>query len=183
MASQPRPGPALVTPRPRGRGAAVALAASLVLAACGGEAPARTPTCSVSITGAASLTTPCTAVASWTARTGTASVQLILPSSTTPNVNAFAAWVGSMRTGTYRNTDANAATTIGVDDPASGRAWLAAGAAAPVGTSTLVVTGLGAAISGTSGLVYAVVHGTLDATLDPVAASGASGTVTLHAAF
>jgi hypothetical protein len=99
------------------------------------------------------------------------------------SVDIDISFAGRMRTGTFTMTDtpATAVSQVSFDGTRSYGAFSAIGSSPAQGSYTLTVSAVNG--SGTTdGVTTYLVHGSLDATLLPIAGGG-TGTVTLHATF
>ncbi len=158
----------------------------MVLAAggCNGSTGPLSASCAVTLTGGVSGTYNCSApVMIWTAATNITGLVITVPQAgSTPAVTISVTWTGKPAPGTYQSTDAGAAGGINVLATGTGD-WLASvGGNAPSGNYSVQLSDVSQIATTASGISYST-HGTLSATLTPVSASGATGTLALSATF
>jgi hypothetical protein len=100
-----------------------------------------------------------------------------------PTIEIAVAFPGQLSSGEHANTDAGAkgGATLQVGT----QFWAAVvGSTSDQGSYSLTISSTGTAVTAANGdKAYLGVHGTLDATMPPVAGSGSTGNVTLHAEF
>ena len=138
--------------------------------------------CSITLTGAQSTSLDCSQpLAAWTSADDLTDFGFTVTTGS-PTVVVSISFPGRPSTRSYNNTDTGAAAALAVD--AGGPGWQAgiAEASPNIGSYTLTISSLSTLSSASDGIVYQA-HGTLTATLEPDATSGASGTVTLNASF
>jgi hypothetical protein len=167
------------------------LAIGLALAALGcnrnptGPRPGVSSSCSVTLSGALNGTYDCRpATTTWSAFDNTGAFTFAVNSSgSRPGIAVPIVWDSEPAERTYTQNDLLAEADISVTSP-SNQVWRATvgTGAAPTGTYGLTFTSIVANLQSSTGKGYST-EGTLTATLTPVAASGATGTLTLTATF
>lgn len=107
----------------------------------------------------------------------------VAASGTRPAISVAIEWVGEPIVGGYTNGDAGALASLTVT-AANNRSWVASvtGTAAPSGNYNLLFSSIVNNLNTAGGKGYSA-EGTLAASLPAVAASGATGTVTLNVTF
>jgi hypothetical protein len=163
----------------------VALAALGCNRSATGPQPGVSSSCTVTLSGALSGTYDCRpATTTWSNIDNTGAFTFaVYASGSRPAISVPIAWDSEPAPRTYSNTDLLAQADIAVTSAANQiwRATVGTGAAA-TGSYSLTFTSIVANLNGPSGKGYST-EGTLTATLTPVAASGATGTLTLTATF
>ncbi len=139
----------------------------------------NTTTCGVTLTGAVTGSYTCTAVLA--AQSGD-SCAVGCEIQGTPTIEIGVEFLGTMHTGTFKNTDAG---EIGGVEVVSGASqWVASdGTGQDQGTYTLIITSLGTSISANGQTAWPSVHGSLTASCPAVPGTSASGTVTVSSSF
>jgi hypothetical protein len=159
---------------------ASALVAVASLAGCSSSnTDSANGSCAIALTGAVTSNISCTlAVGAYSTATGQSAISLTTTSSTFALSVGFP---GTVHTGTYHSTDAGA---IGAITTAQGSSsWAAIPTAGAVtGSYTVSLTTVATLSTTAAGTGYSL-HGTIDATLAPIAGTGSSSNVTLHATF
>ncbi len=140
--------------------------------------------CTVTLSGAVTGTYNCrSASVVWSSADSTGTFAFVVSASgTAPGIAVTVSWPNEPTTRTYANSDSAAAAVLAV--VATGQTWQASvgGSSAAAGSYALVFTSVVNNLREQNGNLYAT-EGTLTASLPAVAASGATGTVTLSAAF
>ena len=139
--------------------------------------------CSITLSGATQATVSCQASSVFDGTHNRGSVTLSVPNAAPlSSVTVDLTRPGEVTTGTWANTDSGAMG--GVDIIAQGgMAWVASETAPnSQGSYTMDLTGANVIGQTTSAKSY-LVHGTMDATLLPIAGTGSSGNVMFHASF
>lgn len=167
---------------------------ALVNAACGGSGstttgPHNPAGCTVTLTGAVTGEYNCTvdAALGYNHAEGTIGFGLSVNPATNgqpPSTVVGLAMTGSgWSTGTFAQTAAGA--TGGVEVQNTSEFWQATiGGSSDQGTWSVHISDVGTALTNGAGdKVYQNSHGTFDATAPAITASGATGTVTVHAAW
>lgn len=167
----------------------LALLSVAAIMACGGssvtDAPSVNANGTLTLSGAVTGTyTGTNAVGAYNSSTNQGGVTMSLsqpPAS--PTFSMAFVFNGAPSTIHYKNTDGASQGAVIVFG-SNNAVWLATDASAGSiqGTYDLAVTSLSTIATANGGTSYAV-HGTLDATLAAGAATGATGTVTLHMTF
>jgi hypothetical protein len=169
------------------RAALAVILALVTTAACGGSNTTGTDTgtapCSITLSGAQNGTFTCSD--DLTAILGIATNQSLVgftSAGNTPSVAVAIKFSGAPITKTYRSTDPDAVQGISV--LSGSNTWLAQGSKDPtaVGSYSLTLSSVTEVPFSTDAKGYDV-HGTLSATLQPDAATGAAGTIALTASF
>jgi hypothetical protein len=172
------------------RGRLLALAAATAAMGCNPKATSPHPgisnSCTVTFSGAFSGGPyDCRpATTAWSLADGNGGFSFaVTKGGTTPGVSVAIVWIGQPSTITYANSDLGAEADISVTT-ASNQTWSASvgGAGAAAGSYSLTFTSVVDNLTTPTGKGYSS-EGTLTATLAAVAASGATGTVTLTATF
>jgi hypothetical protein len=173
------------------RAAAVAgLVLGLVGAACGSSTGGNTPpgTCSLTATGSFTATSSCLVAA---AITGNTAGKVAVAVQASPNGSVIALLVNldqtSLQTGTYSNASSSGVLNAGsVVDASNGDSWAQFFQKPPVpdqGTFTLSITSTGGSVPTGMYSDWPDPGGSFTVTLEPLPASGATGTVTVTATF
>lgn len=161
------------------------MAAALMLS-CGGASfqTLGSGGCSITLSGAQSGTFGCIAVGGTYDVPSNRGSVAFQTSGATPVTTVSISFPGEPRPATFSSADAGAVSSLQVSyQTVSGRTWAAtAGSGTQTGTYTLVLNSVALIGQSTSGKAYAV-SGKVDGTLPPIASSGASGNVLLHADF
>jgi hypothetical protein len=163
--------------------------AALAAASCGGSPSGdfASATCSITLSGAVNGAFSCAnfALGTYTTSTNQSAVSFSSTGATTlasPDISVSIQFPGSMRAGTFSLTDAGAGGGILVNAGGNWVAESAQGSNPAVGSYALGVSSFSIAGNGGSGQAYTV-HGTLTATLQPLASTGATGSISLHAVY
>jgi hypothetical protein len=139
--------------------------------------------CTITISGATQATLTCQASSLFDGSHNRGSVTLSVPNAAPlSSVVIDLARPGEVMTGMWANTDSGAMG--GIDVIASNSQAWSASQASPnsQGSYTMDLTAANVIGQTTSAKTY-LVHGTIDATLPPIAGTGATGNVTFHASF
>ena len=141
--------------------------------------------CSVALSGAQSGTYACTSGLGGYDTTSTRGDVAVGTAGSNPSSTVLITFQGEPHQGTFRSTDADAQSSLQVvmQGSSSSPQWFAgAGSGTTTGSYTLSLSSVAFVSQYGTTKAYAV-SGTVDATLPAVSGSGATGTVTLHAAF
>jgi len=142
--------------------------------------------CSITLSGMVTGTYACdqpNVTAGWSSanNTGALPINYGMLGQTNPAVVIALGWPGEPHSGSFTSADSGAMGGVTVSNPGGYWAAVTGGnGTPPQGTYTLNLGSVSAAIASPDGKVY-MVHGTLDATLPPLATG--AGTVSLHASF
>lgn len=161
------------------RVAIVAICAAL--SACGGSIDLGGGSCTVTLSGAQTGTSSCTAPATAVYASSNARSGISLSGTSSGQPSIAVSWAGNVHTGTFTQTDAGAQAGITVTSGSSYWA-VSAGGGANTGTYALQITSATSLGTVSGGQAWSV-HGTLTATAPAVPGSGASGTVNVQVTF